>query len=151
MAATPSDDVFPTVCLCEQLRRASRVVTRVYDEALRPVELRITQFSLLAVLAKRDELRIRDLAAGVLIDETAVLRNLRPLIDRGLVAVTPGADRRERYAALTAAGRDVLVRAVPLWKAAQKHLKAQLPSAVWDAMFRGLPTIARVAGDHAES
>jgi len=144
MTATPSDDVFSTVCLCERLRRATRVVTRLYDDALRPLDLRITQFSLLTVLAKNDELRIRDLATGVLIDETAVLRNLRPLIDRGLVAVKPGADRRERYAALTSEGRDVVARAAPLWKAAQKHLKARLPSGVWDAMFRGLPTIARI-------
>lgn len=151
MPATSSDEVFPTVCLCEQLRRATRAVTRVYDDALRPVELRITQFSLLTVLASRDAIRIRDLATGVLIDETAVLRNLRPLIDRRLVAVKPGEDRRERYAGLTAEGRDLLVRASPLWKAAQKTLKAQLPGAVWDAMFRGLPAIARTASDHART
>jgi DNA-binding MarR family transcriptional regulator len=149
MTATASDEVFPTACLCEQLRRASRVVTRIYDEALRPAELRITQFSLLSVLAKHDAIRIRDLAAGVFIDETAVLRNLRPLTDRELVAIEPGEDRRERYASMTAQGRELFLRAAPLWKAAQKALKAQLPGPIWDAMFRGLPTIARIANEPA--
>ena len=137
--------VFDTLCMCEQLRRASRVVTRSYDDALRPLELRITQFSLLVALAQHPEIRIRDLAAGVLVDETALLRNVRPLAARGLVAIKSGSDRRERLVELTAKGRDLLARAAPLWKAAQKRLAAQLPKPTWDALVKGLPTIAATA------
>ncbi len=139
--------MYPTACLCENLRRTTRTVTRLYDEALRPVELRITQFSLLAVLSSNGEQRIRDLAAGVAIEETAMLRNLRPLIARALVAIRTGIDRRERYVSLTAAGKDLLAEATPLWRAAQKQLKSQLSATTWETMFRALPRIAAEASE----
>ena len=136
---------FPTACLCENLRRTTRVVTRAYDDALRPLDLRITQFSLLTVLATHGEMRIRDLARGVLIEETAMLRNLRPLASRGIVTMRTGDDRRERYASLSDAGKKLLREAIPLWKSAQKKLQAELPASTWDVMFKALPKIADLA------
>ena len=91
-------------CLCYALRQASRAVSRFYDEELRGVGLRTTQYSLLQLLRRSGEVRQRDLAELTLHDETTLTRNLRPLVDAGWVAVRTGEDRRERWFKITAAG-----------------------------------------------
>jgi hypothetical protein len=90
-------------CLCNALRQASRAVSRLYDEELRGVGLRTTQYSLLRYLKHCGEVRQRDLGALTSLDETTLTRNLRPLIDAGWVAVDAGEDRREKLVSLTVA------------------------------------------------
>src|SRR5207342_2967570 len=90
-----------TPCLCNALRQADRAVSRLYDEELRGVGLRTTQYSLLRWLRHAGEVRQRDLGALTSLDETTLTRNLRPLIDAGWVAIRPGEDRREKLVSLT--------------------------------------------------
>src|SRR5271166_7003646 len=73
-------------CLCNALRQASRSVSRLYDEELRSIGLRTTQYSLLQFLRRSGEVRQRDLAELTLHDETSLTRSLRPLVDAGWVA-----------------------------------------------------------------
>ena len=115
----PSDGNSSSPCACGRLRRAARALTQLYDDAMAPAGLRVTQYSLLSTLECEGPLRISDLAARQLLDRTALSRNLDPLIDRGLVAVTPGRDARTREAAVTAKGRTALRRAEPYWRHAQ--------------------------------
>src|SRR5262245_47353242 len=79
-----------TPCLCNALRQATRAVSRLYDEDLRGVGLRTTQYSLLQRLRAAGEVRQRDLGELTSLDETTLTRNLRPLIDAGRVALPPG-------------------------------------------------------------
>ena len=55
-------------------------------------------------------------------DRTTLTRNLTPLKRDGLIRVQPGADRREREVTLTAAGWDILAKAMPLWEQAQGRI-----------------------------
>ena len=71
------DDPDIGVCACANLRRATRLVTQSYDAALRPVGLRVTQFTILAVLAKRGQMRQSKLADILGMDGTTLTRNLR--------------------------------------------------------------------------
>src|SRR5713101_3173377 len=89
-----------TPCLCNALRRASRTVSRLYDEELRGVGLRTTQYSLLSLLGRVGEVRQRELSGLTLLDETTLTRALRPLVESGWVAVRTGADRREKLVAI---------------------------------------------------
>src|SRR5258708_36140115 len=102
-----------TPCLCNALRQASRAVSRLYDEELRGVGLRTTQYSLLSHLNRAGEVRQRDLGGLTSLDETTLTRNLRPLIDSGWVAIGAGEDRREKLARLTGAGAAKLAQARP--------------------------------------
>lgn len=136
-----------TICLCDTLRQATRTVTRMYDDALRPVGLRITQFSILAHLARESEVRVRDLGASLLLEETTLVRSLRPLEQQGWIKVRAGEDRRERHVSITTRGRTLLERAVPLWRAVQQRLRESVPASVWDSLLRQLPAIAQAAAD----
>ena len=114
------------VCTCAALRSASRQVTQVYDQALRPAGLRLTQYSLLANLARHGGLTITELAERLAMDRTTLTRNLRPLEAEGLVALAPGADRRSRAVTLTEAGRRALAAARPLWQEAERAFRRTL-------------------------
>lgn len=134
-------------CLCNALRQASRAVTRLYDEELRSVGLRTTQYSLLRYLKHFGAVRQRDLGGATSLDETTLTRNLRPLIDAGWVTIDPGEDRREKLVRLTSEGSAKLVKALPAWERAQERMRSRLPKADWSSLLALLPDLARLADE----
>ena len=144
-AAVPSPP-----CACGRLRRATRAITQLYDDAMAPAELRVTQFSLLRTLARSGPMRISELAAAQLLDRTALSRNLDPLIARGLVEVTPGRDARTREVALTRAGRAALRAAIPCWERAQKQVAKRLGAAKLESLIATLADVEALHPDALE-
>jgi DNA-binding MarR family transcriptional regulator len=134
-----------TPCLCNALRQATRAVSRIYDEELREVGLRTTQYSLLRRLRRAGEARQRDLGGLTSLDETTLTRNLRPLIDAGWVAVRPGEDRREKLVCVTDAGAAKLQEARPAWERAQERMRSRLPKGTWTSLLDLLPELTRLA------
>jgi DNA-binding MarR family transcriptional regulator len=132
-------------CLCGALREATRGVSRLYDEELRGVGLRSTQYSLLRRLGSAGEVRQRDLGGLTCLDETTLTRNLRPLIDAGWVAIRAGEDRREKLVRLTDAGAAKLREALPAWERAQERLRSRLPEGTWASLLEVLPELTRLA------
>src|SRR5205814_9785218 len=84
-------------CMCASIRRASRALTQMYDDALRPLGLHATQFSILQALELAGEVSQNQLSNLLFIDSTTLTRNLRILRKKGWIAVRAGADRRERW------------------------------------------------------
>jgi DNA-binding MarR family transcriptional regulator len=104
-------------CLCLHLQRAARAIGRRYDEALKPVGLTNGQFSVLMSLNRPEPPRIGEVARLLAMDRTTLTANLKPLERRGLLAIVPDKrDKRSRRLGLTDAGRDLLARAVPIWR-----------------------------------
>jgi DNA-binding MarR family transcriptional regulator len=134
-----------TPCLCNALRQASRAVSRLYDDELRGVGLRTTQFSLLRQLSRVGEVRQRDLGRMTSLDETTLTRNLRPLVGAGWVAVDSGEDRREKRVRLTDTGAAKLQEARPAWERAQERMRLRLPKGTWASLLDVLPELARLA------
>jgi DNA-binding MarR family transcriptional regulator len=134
-------------CLCNALRQASRAVSRLYDEELRGVGLRTTQYSLLRHLKHCGPVRQRDLGSRTSLDETTLTRNLRPLIDAGWVAIDAGQDRREKFVRLTDAGAAKIKEARPAWERAQERLRSRLPTAEWSKLLAVLPQLTRLADE----
>jgi DNA-binding MarR family transcriptional regulator len=119
-------------CLCFRARRVARALTRMYDEALRPLGVQATQLTLLnaiAVCAERGATmgRLSDVLA---MDQTTLSRNLRPLQRAGLVSIARlEADRRVRLAQLSPDGRRLVKDALPLWTEAHQRVVAALGAA----------------------
>src|SRR5262249_22226559 len=141
------DNLIASPCLCNALRQASRAVSRLYDEELRNVGLRTTQYSLLSQLDRWGEVRQRDLGDRTSLDETTLTRNLRPLIDSGWVAIGSGKDRREKLVRLTEAGTTKLQKARPAWERAQKRLRSRPPGRAWSTLLATLPDLVRFADE----
>jgi len=128
-------------CACGRLRRAARALTQLCDDAMAPSGVRITQFSLLRTVARDGTARISDLAATLLLDRTALSRNLDPLLARGFLAVTPGRDARTREVALTASGAAALRSAMPYWKRAQAEVAKRLGGDKLNALIATLADV----------
>jgi DNA-binding MarR family transcriptional regulator len=123
----------------------TRAVTRLYDDALRPTGLRTTQFSLLARLDEEGPSALTRLAGRLLLDRTSLARELEPLVDRGLVELAAGEDRRTRIASLTESGRERLAVAYPLWRSLQRDVRERYGRERVDALLRELGELAGTA------
>ena len=115
-------------CSCLAVRQASRYLTAIYDAALAPVEIRITQFSILYKLAKSGPLSIGELATLMAMDRTTLSTNLKPMERDGLLDIVPGLDRRMKQARITSAGLRKFRKALPLWKGVQAEFEGQYGS-----------------------
>jgi DNA-binding MarR family transcriptional regulator len=131
-------DLPSPACACGRLRRATRALTQLYDDAMAPVGLRVTQFSLLRTLARDGPLRISELAERQLLDRTALSRNLDPLVDHGYIEIIRGDDARTREVALTRNGKAALKRAEPCWTQAQKIVAKRLGAERLEALITTL-------------
>jgi DNA-binding MarR family transcriptional regulator len=116
-------------CYCGSIRQASRIVTQMYDRALKPSGLKITQFGILRLLTAYPGLTTGAMAEALVMDSTTLTRTLKIIQDSKWIESVPGEDRRERRWSVTEAGKERLEQAVPLWKNAQKEF-AQLASDV---------------------
>jgi DNA-binding MarR family transcriptional regulator len=130
----PADALFELPCACQNLRRLTRITTRIYDQELKKAGLEITQFGLLTALAKTGEINQKRLSAGFAMDSTTLTRTMGPLRKKGWVQVKPGKDRRERLYSLTQAGKRQMVEAQPHWERAEQRLRQELGNAGWKHM-----------------
>jgi DNA-binding MarR family transcriptional regulator len=115
-----------TECIAFGVRRASRMVTSLYDQELSNHGLRSTQFTILNALNALEDVTINELAEQLQSDRTTLTRNLARLERQGWISRKAGADRRSRHVTLTPAGRVKLNAAIPSWERAQKSLAGQL-------------------------
>ncbi|WP_095106951.1 MarR family winged helix-turn-helix transcriptional regulator [Pseudomonas sp. Irchel 3E20] len=118
--------MLPSQCLCTNLRRAARGVSRHYDGALDGFGINVAQYSLLCNLQRLDQPSISNLAQAMGLDRSTLGRNLRVLECDGLVTLVEGEDQRNRVVQLTEAGRERLAAALPAWEAAQQRLIERL-------------------------
>ena len=115
-----------TLCACTKLRRCARVASDIYDEALAPSGLSVTQFSLLRLLDRTGPSSLTRFAAATGLDRTTLNRTLRPLEAAGLVRSAAGDDRRARIVEMTDAGKAAMGRALPHWQEAQHRIETAL-------------------------
>ena len=114
-------------CALGNLRKATRVISQLYDEALQPIELRGTQFTLLSAIATSERVTINELADKLVMDRTTLARDLKPLEKRGLVSIQVGeTDLRTRQIGLTTEGSQLLLKAIPLRQQAQEQVERAL-------------------------
>ena len=136
------------MCVCSQLRRASRAVTNYYDSLLGEVSgLRVSQAIVLVVLYLAGPQTINELAELMALDRTTIGRNLRPLAQQDLLTLTPGNDQRTRMVTLTVAGKEAILRILPQWEQAQAHMVSSMGEEQVTAFLAQLSIAAAQAQD----
>lgn len=138
-------ELFPLPCACQNLRRVTRVVTRIYDQELRKGGLEITQFGLLTALELIGEANQKRLSAGFAMDSTTLTRTLALMLKQGWVRGRRGKDRRERLLSLTPAGKKKLAEARRYWLQAEQRLRKELGEEGWESMKRTVSRITQAA------
>jgi DNA-binding MarR family transcriptional regulator len=140
-----ADELFELPCACQNLRRLSRITTRIYDQELRKAGLEITQFGLLTALALTREINQKRLSAGLSMDSTTLTRTLGPLHKKGWIQAKRGNDRRERLLSLTRAGEQQVKEAQPYWERAELRFREELGEAGWRQMNQAVLRMTEAA------
>ncbi|TPV92767.1 MAG: winged helix-turn-helix transcriptional regulator [Myxococcales bacterium FL481] len=113
-------------CLVLRARWLSRVVSRIYDEALRPHGIKGAQLNLLVAIALTGGVSPGDLAARFQMEKSTLSRNVRRLVANGWVLATNQDDARSLTLVLTPAGARLIEQIVPAWEQAQARTRAEL-------------------------
>ncbi|MBI4695660.1 MAG: winged helix-turn-helix transcriptional regulator [Gammaproteobacteria bacterium] len=132
------------VCFAEQLRSASRAITRLYNEHLGSTDIGVAQLSLLVRLYFVEDVEMSRLARLLETDRTTLARNVQLLVRSGHLEVVGSEDRRKRHVRLTDQGFESLKTAIPRWLAAQRELRQRLGDDTWDTLFEGLRQLAEL-------
>ena len=112
-------------CFALHARMTARLLSRVYDGALRPIGLKLPQFGILGAIGHGTPVSETALAERLGLERTTLVRNLKTLVERGWVEPVPG-DGRGLGHRLTPSGRATLDAAIPLWEAAQAQVEERL-------------------------
>src|ERR1700744_577648 len=128
-----------SACSCTALRKATRRVSQLYDSALEPCGLRITQRAILNHIARIGSPSPGELAEALVMDRGALTHNLEPLQRDRLVEISVDPDdRRNRLIELTAVGRKKLAESEALWKRAQDGFEAAFGAAQSSSLRKAL-------------
>ena len=115
-----------TECYCTQFRRSANALTRIYDDELRPVGLKISQVSLLRGLSRLGEASLTEVASEVSLDKTTISRNIKIMIDAGWVEILSQEDARVKIARLSQAGIRKLAESDVYWRRAQQRIEKEV-------------------------
>ncbi len=135
----------PSVCVCMNVRRASRAITKIYDQALEGSGLKVTQFSLLKNIDDKGPLNVSALAKLLMLDRTTLVRNLKPLESAQFIENTSSQDSRERQLTITEHGHETVLKALPHWKSVQRQIKKQIDPEVLSSLSLAVTALERFA------
>jgi DNA-binding MarR family transcriptional regulator len=119
-------DKVASECVAVRLRMLNRVVTNVYDDALRPLDLKVSQMNILVAAAKMGTARPVEVCKHLHLDVSTLSRNVERMKTRGWLEVVPDEDGRSQPFRLTSQGRKLLEKAIPAWSNAQQQVKKVL-------------------------
>ena len=113
-------------CVAVRLRMINRIITNIYDNALRPLDLKVSQMNILVAAAKMGTARPLEVCEYLHLDVSTLSRNVERMKARGWLEVVPDKDGRAQPFRLTPQGRKLLEKAVPAWSEAQQQVKKVL-------------------------
>jgi DNA-binding MarR family transcriptional regulator len=119
-------DQVASECVAVRLRMLNRVITNIYDDALRSLDLKVSQMNILVAAAKLGTARPSDVCDHLHLDVSTLSRNIERMKARGWLEVVPDEDGRAQPFRLTPQGRTLLEQAVPAWSEAQQQVKKVL-------------------------
>jgi DNA-binding MarR family transcriptional regulator len=122
---TPEDIIFEQ-CLAGRLRILNRVVTNMYDEALRPLGVKTSQLNMLVAAGKLGVARPADICERLQLDTSTLSRNVERMRAKGWFEVVGDVDGRAQPFRLTTKGHKLVEKAKPRWEEAQKKVRKLL-------------------------
>src|SRR3954465_2163681 len=132
-------------CVAVRLRMLNRVITNIYDNALRPLDLKVSQMNILVAAAKMGTARPLEVCEYLHLDVSTLSRNVERMKARGWLEVVPDDDGRSQPFQLTLQGRKLLERAVPAWREGQQEVTQLLGDGFGHQLDRAMKRIGEGA------
>lgn len=140
-------DKIAVECIAVRLRMLNRVVTNIYDDALRPLDLKVSQMNILVAAAKMGTARPIDVCEHLHLDVSTLSRNVERMKSRGWLEVVPDEDGRSQPFRLTPQGRRLLEKAIPSWEEAQEKVTTLLGDRTVDQLNQAVKRINKVSSE----
>lgn len=134
-------------CVAVRMRMLNRVISSIYDDALRPLELKVSQMNILVAAAKMGTARPAEVCAYLHLDVSTLSRNVERMKARGWLEVVPDEDGRSQPFQLTPQGRKLLEKAVPAWSEAQQRVTRVLGDGFLHQLDRAIERVEKTAAD----
>ena len=113
-------------CIAYRVRLLNRVITNIYDRALKPLGLKVNQANILIMLSIADHASSADIARVLLMDKSTVSRTVDRMRKNGWISVAGHGDGPSQVISVTPQGRKLMAAAHAQWKMAQKQAAALL-------------------------
>lgn len=126
---SPSKTTIETIansCIAGRVRLLNRVITNLYDEALRPLGVKLSQGNVLAVTAKLGVARPAQVCEFLEMDPSTLSRTVERMAENGWLEILPDEDGRSHPFRLTKQGQQLMQQAIPAWERAQAEAKCLL-------------------------
>jgi len=136
-------DQVASECVAGRLRMLNRVITNIYDDAFRPLDLKVSQMSILVATAKLGTARPSELCEHLHLDVSTLSRNVERMRARGWLEVVPDDDGRSQPFRLTPRGRKLLEKALPAWSKSQQQVKKALGAEFVDQLNQAMNRISQ--------
>ena len=121
-------------CIGARVRMLNRMVTRVYDDALRPHGVRFSQMNILTVVACKGPVQPSEVAEILAIEKSTLSRNVRLMESNGWIESLPGERGHSQLLRTTSSGERLYRRVFPDWEKAQKQIIKSLGEPAADAI-----------------
>src|SRR3954467_12151417 len=132
-------------CVAVRLRMLNRVITNIYDKALRPLDLKVSQMNILVAAAKMGTARPLEVCEYLHLDVSTLSRNVERMRVRGWLEIVPDEDGRSQPFQLTPQGRALLEKAVPAWSEAQQQVTRILGDGFVNQLNRAVKRVGETA------
>jgi DNA-binding MarR family transcriptional regulator len=142
---TSYKDSSTSPCACTTVKKLSRVLGRVYDSALAPSGINVTQFAVMRGIARHDGEPLVRVAEKLQMDRTSLYRAIAPLERDGWIEVAAGVDARSRSARITRKGERVLSSAAAEWDELQRKLIKSFGKDEWNSLSAELKRLSKCA------
>ena len=136
-------DKVASECVAGRLRMLNRAITNIYDDAFRPLDLKVSQMSILVATAKLGTARPSELCENLHLDVSTLSRNVERMRARGWLEVVPDDDGRSQPFRLTPRGRKLLEKALPAWSKSQQRVKKVLGAEFVDQLNQAMKRVGQ--------
>ena len=135
---TSTVETIGSECIAVRIRLLNRTVTHIFDEALRPLGVKVSQLNVLMVVAKHAPISAGEVARRLNMEKSTLSRNVERMRTHGWLKESVGDPGRKQVLGLAAPGRKLIEKSLPFWKQAQAQTEAVLGP-------RGVQSIHRAA------
>ena len=138
---TGTIETIASECIAVRIRLLNRTVTHIFDEALRPLKVKVSQLNVLMVVAKRGPIAPGDVARLLNMEKSTLSRNVDRMRTHGWLKVSEGDSGNKQILELGSAGRKLIQKALPFWKQAQTQTEELLGQRGARAIHRAANTV----------
>lgn len=132
-------------CACTTMRKATRALSRLYDDTLAPLGVTVAQFGILKAIWREPGLALSRLADEMVMDRTSLYRMLTPMTSAGWIAVASPTKGRAKTVTLTAEGESLLTKARQLWEGAQSRVVGAYGADRWQVLESAISELTRLS------